>query len=68
MDPVRWVEAVMAPSVAVGPSSTVQVEAGSEGGGLTIRLGGGALMAVQDERGAILAARVLKHLGEGGGC
>jgi lambda repressor-like predicted transcriptional regulator len=55
--PVQWVEAVVA-----GISTSQRAE--ESGTGLMIRLGGGALMEIADSKGAILAAEVLRHLGE----
>jgi len=52
--PVQWVEAV------------VSYQAGSEGSSaaLLIELSGGAKMQIGDSRGAMLAAEVLRYLGE----
>ena len=52
--PVQWVEAV------------VSDQSGSEGSssGLLIELSGGAKMQIGDSRGAMLAAEVLRYLGE----
>ena len=55
--PVQWVEAVVA-----GISTSRRAE--ESGTGLMIRLGGGALMEIADSKGALLAAEVLRHLGE----
>ena len=54
---VQWMEAVVAP---------IPPHRREPGGarGLQIRLGGGALMEVVDKSGALLAAEVLRHLGE----
>ena len=51
---VEWVEAVMAE----------QRDHHEEGGPLIVRMGGGAVMEIADQKGAKLAAQVLRHLGE----
>ncbi len=52
--PVQWVEAVV----------EARGDAEARGTGLQIRLGGGELMEIADQQGAILAAAVLRHLRE----
>lgn len=52
--PVQWVEAVMA-------TSPLQEEKALP---LLVRFGVGAVMEIADQKGAILAAQVLRHLGE----
>lgn len=55
--PVQWVEAVMAsPQHEEKPPS------------LLVRMGGGAQMEIGDEKGAKLAATLLRHLGEVRAC
>ena len=52
--PVQWVEAVMATS----PLEEEKVTP------LIMKFGVGAVMEIADQKGAILAAQVLRHLGE----
>jgi len=56
--------------VGKGAMSWLEAEVGSEESrtgksGLVVELAGGARLSVGDERGAILAATVLRHLGVG---
>lgn len=52
--PVQWMEAVVAG----------MPEGEERGTGLRIRLTGGAMMEISDQKGALLAAVILRHLGE----
>jgi hypothetical protein len=52
--PVQWVEAVVPADPRVSEN----------GMALIVQLGGGARMEIADRNGAILAAEILRHLGE----
>jgi hypothetical protein len=56
--PVQWVEAM----VPARPDAEVRAL------GLQIRLGGGSVMEIADRNGAMLAAEILRHLGEARAC
>jgi transposase-like protein len=52
--PVQWVEAMVPASPSVEVRRT----------GLLLEFGGGARMEIADQKGAILAAEILRHLGD----
>lgn len=53
--PMQWVEAMVPASPSVEERRS----------GLLIEFGGGARMEIADRNGALLAAEILRHLGEG---
>ena len=56
--PVQWVEAVLPEQPRVSEKASP----------LIVQFGGGVRMEIADQSAAILAAEVLRYLGEGGRC